>query len=107
MNVYPSHRSAAFPQRIYDAIKANAATAKLTGTGNGVTGAISGPPFPIPQSGVEVIWNHILRFRADIAERVIGQAAVTRAGSYNMVKFHDETSSATPCPARPRRRSTT
>ena len=91
MNVYPSRRSAAFPQRIYDAVKANAASAKLTGSGNGVTGAIGGPPFPTPKSGVEVIWNHILRYRADIAERVIGQAAVTRAGSYNMVKFHDET----------------
>ena len=91
MNVYPSRRSAAFPQRIYDAVKANAGSAKLTGSGNGVTGAIGGPPFPVPKSGVEVIWNHILRYRADIAERVIGQAAVTRAGSYNMVKFHDET----------------
>ena len=40
MNVYPSHRSAAFPQRIYDATKANATSAKLTGAGNGVTGAI-------------------------------------------------------------------
>ena len=91
MNVYPSRRSAAFPQRIYDAVKANASSAKLTGSGNGVTGAIGGPPFPVPKSGVEVIWNHILRYRADIAERVIGQAAVTRSGSYNMVKFHDET----------------
>ena len=91
MNVYPSRRSAAFPQRIYDAVKANAGSAKLTGSGNGVTGAIGGPPFPTPKSGIEVIWNHILRYRADIAERVIGQAAVTRAGSYNMVKFHDET----------------
>ena len=80
MNVYPSHRSAAFPQRIYDATKANATSAKLSDGGNGVTGAIGGVPFPIPQSGVEVIWNHILRFRAEIAERVIGQAAVTRAG---------------------------
>jgi hypothetical protein len=91
MNVYPARRSAAFPQRIYDAVKANATAAKLTGAGTGVTGAIGGSPFPIPQSGVEVIWNHILRYRADIAERVIGQAAVTRGGSYNMVKFHDET----------------
>ena len=33
INVYPSHRSAAFPQRIYDATKANATTAKLTGGG--------------------------------------------------------------------------
>jgi hypothetical protein len=91
LNVYPTRRSAAFPQRIYDAVKANAASAKLTGNGNGVTGAIGGPPFPAPKSGIEVIWNHILRYRADIAERVIGQAAVTRSGSYNMVKFHDET----------------
>jgi hypothetical protein len=91
MNVYPSHRSAAFPQRIYDATKANATSAKLTGGGNGVTGAIIGVPFPIPSSGVEVIWNHILRVRAEIAERVIGQAAVSRTGDYNLVKFHDET----------------
>ena len=91
MNVYPSHRSAAFPQRIYDATKANATSAKLTGSGSGVTGAIGGVPFPIPSSGVEVIWNHILRYRAEIAERVIGQAAVTRTGTYNMVKLHDET----------------
>jgi len=91
MNVYPAHRSAAFPQRIYDAVKRNASSAQLTGEGTGVTGAIGASPFPIPQSGIEVIWNHILRYRVDVAERVIGQAAVTRGGSYNMVKLHDET----------------
>ena len=91
INVYPSHRSAAFPQRIYDAVKNNASTAKLTGAGTGVTGAIGGPPFPMPQSGLEAIWNHILRYRVDTAERYIGQAAVSRTGSYNLVKFHDET----------------
>lgn len=94
INVYPSHRSAAFPQRIYDAVKDNASTAKLTGAGTGVTGAIGGPPFPMPQSGLEAIWNHILRYRVDTAERYIGQAAVSRSGSYNLVKFHDETMAA-------------
>jgi len=91
MNVYPSHRSAAFPQRIYDATKANATSAKLTGVGTGVTGAIIGVPFPIPSAGAEVMWNHILRFRAEIAERTIGQAAVSRAGDFNLVRLHDET----------------
>ncbi|MGH8131591.1 MAG: DUF1329 domain-containing protein [Steroidobacteraceae bacterium] len=91
LNVYPSHRNAAFPQRIYDATKANAASAKLTSAGNGVTGAIIGVPFPIPSSGLEVIWNHILRFRVEIAERTIGQAAVSRSGGYNLVRLHDET----------------
>ena len=90
LNVYPTHRSAAFPERIYDATKQVAATARLTDGGNGVTGAVVGIPFPIPESGVEVLWNHILRYRADTASRTIGQAAVTRDGQYTMVKFDDE-----------------
>jgi len=91
LNVYPSHRTAAFPQRIYDATKANATSGNLTSGGNGVTGAIIGVPFPMPSSGLEVIWNHILRFRVEIAERTIGQAAVSRAGDFNLVRLHDET----------------
>jgi len=90
MIVYPTHRSGAVPERIYEATKKIATTATLTGGGNGVTGAIIGIPFPIPKEGVEVIWNHILRYKADTAQRIIGQAAVTRDGQYTMVKFRDE-----------------
>jgi len=90
MNVYPTRRSVAFPERIYEATKRNATTAQLAAGGNGVTGAIGGVPFPIPKEGVEVLWNHILRYRADVAGRNIGQAAVTRSGQYTMVKFRDE-----------------
>ena len=90
LNVYPTRRSAASPQRIYDAIKRNATTAQLATGGNGFTGAVEGIPFPIPKQGVEVFWNHVVRYRADAAARDIGQAAVTATGSYNMVKFHDE-----------------
>jgi hypothetical protein len=90
MIVYPTRRSASYPQRIYDKTKANAATARTVENGYGVTGAINGIPFPIPQSGVEVIWNHLLRYRADSAERHIAQAAPTRSGSYTLVEFKDE-----------------
>jgi hypothetical protein len=90
MNVYPSRRSAAFPQRIYDKTKEIAATATLIENGYGVTGAINGIPFPIPKSGLEVIWNHLLRFRGGIASRTIAQAAPTRGGSYTLVQFADE-----------------
>ncbi len=90
MKVYPTRRSAAYPQRIYDATKAVAATAKLIPGGNGVTGAIAGVPFPIPENGLHIFWNHILRFRADSAQRSIGQAPVTRSGSYTLVKFEDK-----------------
>jgi hypothetical protein len=90
MNVYPTHRTAAVPQRIYDATKRIATTAQLAEGGNGVVGAVEGTPFPIPQQGVEVFWNHILRYRADGAARNVGQAPVLANGGYTMVKFHDE-----------------
>src|SRR5687767_7597063 len=87
MVVYPTHRSAAAPQRIYDATKRIATTAELAAGGNGVTKAGEGIPFPIPKSGVEIFWNHVLRYRGDIIVRTIGQAPVTASGDYTMVKF--------------------
>lgn len=91
MNVYPTHRSAAAPDRIYSATKRIATTAQLAPGGNGVVNAGEGIPFPIPKQGVEVFWNHVLRYRGDMIARVIGQAPVTASGSYTMVKFKDET----------------
>ena len=90
MNVYPTHRSAAAPQHIYDATKQIAGGAKLTADGNGVDNAIVGIPFPVPSNGLEAIWNHILRWRAGFAERKIAQAAPTRGGSYTLVQFSDQ-----------------
>ena len=55
MNVYPTHRSASYPQRLYDMTKEIAGTATLVENGHGVEGAINGIPFPIPKEGVEVI----------------------------------------------------
>ena len=90
MNVYQTRRTAAAPQRIYDATKNVATTANTTTDGNGVTGAVIGIPFPIPDRGIEVIWNHLLRWRAGFAERSIAQAAPTRSGDYNLVQFYDQ-----------------
>ena len=89
--VYPTHRTAAAPQRIYDATTKIATTAKLAPGGNGVTGALAGIPFPMPKTGIEVIWNHLLRFRAETASRTVAQAAPTRGGQYTLVQFEEET----------------
>jgi len=91
MNVYPTHRSAAAPQRIYDATARNVGRAKLVNNGNGVEGAVGGPPFPTPKTGVEVIWNHLLRYRGDTAGRWVIQATPTRGGQYTPVQFDEET----------------
>jgi hypothetical protein len=91
MNIYPSHRTAAAPQRIYDATRSSAATAELAAGGNGVENSAGGIPFPMPRTGVEVIWNHLLRYRAEIASRRVAQAAPTRGGQYTLVQFDEET----------------
>jgi hypothetical protein len=91
MKIYPTHRSASAPQRIYDATAKYAGTAQLAPGGNGVTGALGGIPFPIPTEGVQVIWNHLLRYRGDIVSRKVAQAAPTRGGDYTLVQFNEET----------------
>jgi Protein of unknown function (DUF1329) len=88
--VYPTRRSAAAPQRIYDATKRNATTAALAPGGNGVVNAGEGIPFPIPREGVEVFWNHVLRYRGESIERTYGQFPVTASGSYQMVRLKEE-----------------
>ncbi|GAC1691863.1 MAG: DUF1329 domain-containing protein [Steroidobacteraceae bacterium] len=90
MVVYPTHRTAAAPQRIYDATRRYATTARLAPDGNGVTGVIGATPFPIPQAGLEVIWNHITRWRGIAAGQTIGQAPVTASGGFTLVKFNEE-----------------
>ncbi|TFG95912.1 MAG: DUF1329 domain-containing protein [Myxococcales bacterium] len=84
--VYPTRRSASFPEWVYEAVRANATRAGVVTTGKGsVEGARVGPPFPIPQSGIEVLWNHLLRWRGARIQRSEGIAAVTRRGNYRVV----------------------
>lgn len=90
MNVYQTRRTAAFPQYVYDATKANALNAELVSDGNGLKGAAIGVPFPIPANGLEAIWNHILRFRGVDAETERNQAAPTKSGSYTLVELSEQ-----------------
>jgi hypothetical protein len=90
MPVYQTRRTASNPQEVYDATKANASRAELLEGGNGLKGAAIGIPFPIPNDGVEAIWNHTLRYRGVAVQRYGGQAAVTASGAFNVIGF-DET----------------
>lgn len=90
MNVYPTRRSAAYPKGLYAETKANATKVKLVAGGNGVSGTNGGVPFPIPKSGLEVIWNHLTRYKGDTYATSWSQAAVTAGGDYTLVKFDYE-----------------
>ena len=53
-------------------------------------GGVNGIPFPIPQNGLEAIWNHILRWRGNAFDRNFGVAPLTRGGSFTMVEFNEK-----------------
>ncbi|MCT7358426.1 MAG: outer membrane lipoprotein-sorting protein [Thalassobium sp.] len=78
--VYPTHRSASYPDYVYKAIKTNAGRAELMKYGAGVTGATMSSPFPVPQNGLEVLWNHTLRFRGHSMAYTAVASSVTQGG---------------------------
>ncbi|MFN3710305.1 MAG: DUF1329 domain-containing protein [Alishewanella aestuarii] len=90
MNIYPTRRSASYPQYFYDATKRIAANAELVEGGNGLRNAAIGIPFPIPSNGLEAIWNHIVRYRGVAASRNGGQAAPTAQGAYTLIGFEEQ-----------------
>ena len=90
MPVYPTRRSASFPERIYDRTIANATNAELTPDGNGVLNAAEGIPFPIPQNGLEAIWNHLLRYRGVSVHRQTAQVTPTARGDYTEVRIDEK-----------------
>ncbi|CAN7309059.1 DUF1329 domain-containing protein [Pseudomonas sp. LjRoot71] len=63
LEVYPTHRSASIPQGVLDNTLKNATTATAVEGGNAIENALPGTPFPIPQSGAEAMWNHLLRYQ--------------------------------------------
>jgi hypothetical protein len=67
LDVYPTHRSAAAPQQVYDNTFLNATRASIVEGGAGPIpkGAVGGIPFPIPKTGQEAMWNSLLRWKGE------------------------------------------
>lgn len=62
----------------------------LTNLG-GVRDADISSPFSLPSQGVEVVWNHNLRWRGVAVDRFEGLAAPTRiTGNFTLVLFEDK-----------------
>lgn len=77
MDVYPTHRTACAPGWVYANVAKNAMSAKVANDGDTLTGALGGIPFPIPKAGVQVMWNHQLRWEPDAVEYNVDAVAVT------------------------------
>jgi hypothetical protein len=80
IDVYPTHRTAAAPQWVYDNTFKNATRAKLVDGGQGTEGAFGGTPFPIPKDGYEVIQNHRLAWTGTYVQAPVRVWVVTADG---------------------------
>ncbi len=64
LDVYPTHRTAAFPRFVTENTARSATAARTAHDGLSLSGVHAAYPFPIPRTGREAMWNHLLRFSA-------------------------------------------
>lgn len=88
--VYPTHRTAALPDKVYAAIKRNATRTRLVPGGSGIVDFEMATPFPIPYSGMEVLWNHLARYRGGSVRRVHVQATPMPDGTFIPIVFRQQ-----------------
>lgn len=92
MDIYPTHRSAAAPDWVYENIYRNATTAHAApeGIAYGVQGAAGGIPFPIPKDGFEAMWNHLLAFWGPARELNVSTYVVSSSGAVDRTVTYRE-----------------
>lgn len=102
MPVYPTRRSAALPESEYALIKEGATSTDMVEGGNGLVNFKANVPFPIPNEGLEIIWNHITRYRTALAfQRRYTQIPVQANGNFAPVLFEEEAMFASRVPNNP------
>ncbi|ARS50024.1 DUF1329 domain-containing protein [Ectopseudomonas hydrolytica] len=90
MRVFPTHRSVSVPEHVQKAAARNAVSTTLVSNGDGLRDFETAIPFPIPQSAIEVMWNHLTRYRGGSARRSYVQATPTANGTYTPVHFKQQ-----------------
>lgn len=85
LDVYPTHRTAAAPKWVYENTIKNATRATTKDNGLSIAGAYGGIPFPIPKTGHEAMWNHLLFWQGTAFEQPFRIYMVTPKGKAIMV----------------------
>lgn len=86
MNIYPTHRSANLPKDVLVQSRDNVAKTSMADGGNGLHDYARGIPFPLPTEGLEVMWNHMTRYRGGSYERISSSALVRENGATSYVR---------------------
>ena len=86
MDIYPTRRSFWVPEYVQQNSLANARNpeCKTSANGVGIYGCWGGTPFPIPKTGYETMWNHLLFYQAP-GELSADSYLVNANGSINLL----------------------
>ncbi|MBN3788513.1 DUF1329 domain-containing protein [Burkholderia sp. Ac-20353] len=81
MDVYPTHRTMVYPKYVLDNTLKNATSCKTVDDELRLDGCYAGVPFPLPKTGKEVMWNHLLFYGTPSIEQNIRTWHVPPSGS--------------------------
>lgn len=84
MDVYPGHRTARAPQIVYERTISNAEGCKLSDTQMAIENCYGGIPFPAPKTGLEVVWNYLLKVQPESTEFGFKNLVVTSDGTRSL-----------------------
>ena len=86
LNVYPTRRSANWPEPVLSEVKKQAAFARTEGFELLDVGK-SAVPFPLTRDPLQMMWNHVLRWRGGSVLREYSWFPVDRKGRYFEVRI--------------------
>jgi hypothetical protein len=88
MHIYPTRRSANWPEHVKEEVKAQAPYPRAQDYSLLDVGK-SSVPFPLADTALEMMWNHSLRWRGGSVRRVYSWFPVDKAGRYFTVQILD------------------
>jgi len=95
LDIYPTHRTANYPELFKENAVKNATACKTMDDGLKLDGCYAGTPFPFPKTGNEVMWNRLLKYDNYITDvkglasyLVNPKGGMTVAGKYDFIAYY-------------------
>lgn len=85
LDVYPTHRTACYPQWVYDNTIKRVKNPKVVGDAHGLVDAMAQYPFPIPKTGYEAMWNMLVKHDVPNTEGTQSTYLIDASGGQTMI----------------------
>ncbi len=89
IDVYPTHRTACFPQWVYDNTIERVRNPRLEGSAPGLVGAHAQVPFPIPKNGFQAMWNSNVKYDIPRSRGTQSAYLIDSAGGITLTSIQD------------------